>query len=280
MTPRSGPIGVRTSTSSSLDARFHRLVTFPTIRLPAVGLQFFPVQFHARVVVHIGDFQKHPLPGGRGGSRELLAIRRRTGKRLRAQILPRFQRRGHLLAVQVQCPVSAQLRQRIAGGEGRLRRAHPAWAAAHHNTFASYGPEHQRKAHRIALGSGGGERMNLARRQVPCLRLAVSGDGCRARFRLVALVEEEVHVAVAPAAVRVGQSRELGVQLHIRLGQRASTRGVMSPEGSISVAKLRSGYVLGIQERLVHDQPGVLPTKITLPPALTKACSRVPGRCA
>ena len=36
------------------------------------------------------------------------------------------------------------------------------------------------------------------------------GDGCQARFRPVALIEEEVHFGVAPAPVRVGQSRERG----------------------------------------------------------------------
>src|ERR1035441_6429799 len=54
-------------------------------------------------------------------------------------------------------------------------------------------------------------------------------------------------------------------------GSSAMTRGVMSPEGSRSVAKLRSGTSLASKKVLSTTSPGVLPTKITLPPALAKA---------
>jgi hypothetical protein len=57
-------------------------------------------------------------------------------------------------------------------------------------------------------------------------------------------------------------------------GSAAITRGVMSPAGSISVAKLRSGAPLASRNVLSTTSVGVLPTKITLPPALTKARKR------
>jgi hypothetical protein len=58
------------------------------------------------------------------------------------------------------------------------------------------------------------------------------------------------------------------------LGSAASTRAVMSPEGSTSVAKLRSGLSLASRNVLSTSNSGVLPTKITLPPAFTKARKR------
>ena len=84
-------------------------------------------------------------------------------------------------------------------------------------------------------------------------------DGCYARFRLVTLVEEEVHFAVAPAPVRVGQSRERGVQFHIGLRQRRkhARRDVARSFDQRGEAKV--GRVFGIHERLVHHQAWCLP---------------------
>ena len=96
--------------------------------------------------------------------------------------------------------------------------------------------------------------MDLPRRQVPRLRLAMSRDGSHARLRLVAFVEEVVHVAVGPLAMGVGQPGELGVEFHIRLGQRRDHRwcnvaGTLNQRGEAQVRLL-----LRVHERLIQDQ--------------------------
>jgi hypothetical protein len=65
---------------------------------------------------------------------------------------------------------------------------------------------------------------------------------------------------------------EGGVQLHIRLGQRRdhARRDVARRLDERGEAQVGRG-ILGIRNVLSTTSVGVLPTKITLPPALTKA---------
>ena len=58
--PRPGGVA-RTSISRSFEPAFNALVTSQRYGCQAWAFEFLPVQLHARVVVHIGDFQKHPL---------------------------------------------------------------------------------------------------------------------------------------------------------------------------------------------------------------------------
>ena len=218
-------------------------------------LNLFPVERHMRIVVHIGDLQIHMFALGSRCCGELHTVGHRPGKRRRAQFLPRFDRRGQLLAIQVHLPVATQIRNRFAGYKRRLRGGgNPLGQRPHHNHLRLIRPQHQRHAHRIALRDRSRHGMNLARSQVPILRRAASRNRRRASLRLVALVEEEVHVAVGEFAVRVGQPQEFCVQLHIRLGQRRDHRRRNVARWLNQRGKAQVRLLLHIQVRLVQNQ--------------------------
>ena len=226
----------------------------PAIRLPAMLSQLLAVERDLRIVIHTRDLQINmPLAGQRGHG-ELLLVRGRPGKAARAQVLPRLQCSRQLLPVQVHTPVAIQRRHRQAIGKRRLRRGYLRGHRPHDDHLRLIRPQHQREGHSIARVRRGGHGMNLSGPHLPVLRLAMTRNRCHARLGLVALVEEVVHIAVGPRAVRVGQPRERGVQLHIRRGQRRQHRRRNVAAGLHQRREAQIGNILRVHESLVDDQ--------------------------
>ena len=140
----------------------------------------------------------------------------------------------------------------------------------------SYRCEIQAQAHGALTGGLGGHLRDRSCRGVPELRPAASDEHRRPRLPLVALVEEEVEVGVAPAAVQVLHRRARPIERHVRLGRgvqhaRRSARrdGSRKDEAEIRAAPC------GLEERPSRRRArGSRPRTITRPPALANARRR------
>ena len=128
-------------------ALLHCVGHIPTIGLERPRAHLFSVERDVRIVVHIGDLQIHMLPFGLGGRGELQAVGGRASEGCHTQLLPRLNRRGQLLAVEIQLPVAVEVRQCCPVRKGRLRcDGNPLGQWAHHDHLCLIGPEHQRNA--------------------------------------------------------------------------------------------------------------------------------------
>ena len=212
-------------------ARGHRVGDVPAVGLPGAGSEFLAVDAQAGVVVDRGAFQVNAFAGGPGGERDLL--------------LPLSRRR-----------VEREFGERVANGEGRLGRGDRLRGGADHHDLRLVGREGQRQAQRVRAGGGGGHRVNVASAGVPDLRLSAARHGGNSRLRLVAFVEEEVQVGVAPGAVRVLERGARAVESDIGLGQRGDHAGGELARGFEQRGEAQVGLLPGFEEGPFDHQGG------------------------
>src|ERR1017187_130109 len=143
---------------------------------------------------------------------------------------------------------------KVPAGEGRLGRGNLLRDRADYHDLRLVGRQHQRQADRILAGSYARHEMDLARPCVPHLRSSVAGDLRRARLRLIAFVEDEVQVGVAPGAVGVLERGARAIERDIGLRQRCDdARGNIArglDKGGEAEVRLLSGIPEG---PLDHD---------------------------